>query len=89
MREMRLLFVLFYVFVLAGSSFFHNDFACRQDSRTTCAACSVSQDAQKMDAHHAPAFDMRHAVGRVETQASTSVDAPALSSLSDRAPPVA
>ena len=86
-NRFRALIVLLYVVVLASSAFFHHDFACRQDSRTHCIACTVSQAAQKSDSGGAPLDAIHRFAGRIELRALVSVDSPALVSISDRAPP--
>ena len=79
--------VVLYAFVIAASAFFHNDFACRQDSRTHCIACSVSQDAQRVESHGGPLDGIQPLAGRVELRTHVSIDIPSITSLSDRAPP--
>jgi hypothetical protein len=83
----RLAVVTLYVFVVAASAFFHHDFTCRQDSRTHCIACSVSHDAQRVEAHGGPLDTLQPMAGRVELRTHASVDIPSLSLVSDRAPP--
>ena len=79
--------VVLYAFVLAASAFFHRDFACRQDSRTHCIACSVSQDAQRVESHGGPVDAIRQAAGRVVIRTHVRIDTLSLTLLSDRAPP--
>ena len=83
----RVAVVALYVFVVAAAAFFHHDFACRQDSRTHCISCSVSQDAQRVESHGGPLDAIQRMAGRVELRAHAGIDVPSLSVLSDRAPP--
>jgi hypothetical protein len=83
----RVAVVVLYAFVVAASAFFHHDFACRQDSRTHCISCSVSQDAQRVESHGGPVDAIQQVAGRVELRNHSAVNIPALTSLSDRAPP--
>jgi hypothetical protein len=80
--------VLLYGLVVFGASFLHHDFACHQNSRTHCTACSVSQYAQKSESHGVPLDAMQHVSGRVELRAPVTVATPVLVFISDRAPPV-
>jgi hypothetical protein len=87
LHHSRVAVVALYVFVVAASAFFHHDFACRQDSRTHCIACSVSQDAQRAETHGGPLDTLQPLAGRVEPRTHASIDIPSLTFLSDRAPP--
>ena len=83
----RALIVLLYVFVLGSSAFFHHDFACRQDSRTHCIACTVSQAAQKVESQGAAGVAIHRVAGKIELRSHDSLDTPLLTFISDRAPP--
>jgi hypothetical protein len=85
----RVAVVVLYAFVIAASAFFHNDFACRQDSRTHCISCSVGQDAQKVEAHAIPLDAIDRLAGRVEARASHIAGTLTSCSISDRSPPAA
>jgi len=85
----RVAVVVLYAFVLAASGFFHNDFTCRQDSRTHCTACSVSQDAQKVESHGVSRDVLHRVAGRVELHASRFSEFRTTSRISDRSPPAA
>jgi hypothetical protein len=89
MHRSRLAVVLLYAFVIAASAFFHNDFACRQDSRIHCISCSVGQDAQKVEAHAIPLDAIDRLAGRVEAHASHIAGTLTSCSISDRSPPAA
>src|SRR5204863_9345513 len=85
----RVAVVVLYMFVAAASAFFHHDFGSRQDSRTHCIACNVSQDAQRVEAHRGPLDTAQRLAGRVEVKTHGLVHTPSLRLLSDRAPPAA
>jgi hypothetical protein len=76
-----------YMLVLAAGQFLHHDFACHENSRTHCPSCQIDQSAQKVDVGGPPLDVIDRFVGRIELRAATAVDAPFLSSFSDRAPP--
>jgi hypothetical protein len=86
-NRFRLAIVVLYAFVLGASAFLHHDFTCRQDSRTHCTACNVSQDAQRVESHRGPLDAIQRVSGRVELRANASIDIPSLTIVSDRAPP--
>jgi hypothetical protein len=87
LHRSRLAVVVLYAFILAASAFFHHDFACHQNSRTHCTACSVSQYAQKAESNGAPLDVLPLVAGRVEFRAPVDVDTLVLLFISDRAPP--
>src|SRR6188768_803784 len=78
----RVALLFLYAFVVAASAFFHHDLACRQDSRTHCTACSVSQDAQRVESHGGPLDANQRMSGRVELRAHISIDVLSLTVLS-------
>src|SRR5205823_8999591 len=86
-HRLRAVVVLLYACILAGSTFLHHDLACGQDSRTHCIACSVSQNAQKVESQGVSLDALHRVAGRVELRTHASIDAPAVTFLSDRAPP--
>ncbi|SRR5258706_7805584 len=83
----RFAVVVVYAFVFAASAFFHHDWACHQNSRTHCTACSVSQSAQKAESNGAPVDALRLVAGKIECRAPVGVDTLVLFFISDRAPP--
>jgi hypothetical protein len=88
-NRFRVWVVVLYAFAIAASAFFHNDFTCRQDSRTHCISCSVSQDAQKVESQGGPVDVLHRVVGRVELRASHLADTLTTCTISDRSPPAA
>jgi hypothetical protein len=85
----RVAVLVLYAFVLAASGFFHHDLDCRQDSRTHCIACSVGQDAQKVESVGVSLDVLHRVAGRVELRASHVVDTLTACRISDRSPPTA
>jgi hypothetical protein len=79
--------LVLYGLVLFAASFLHHDFACHQNSRTHCPACSVSQYAQKAESNGAPLDVLDVVAGRIELRSPAGVDTPVLLFISDRAPP--
>jgi hypothetical protein len=87
-RSSTLAVVIVYGLVLMAGPFLHHDFACHENSRTHCTSCQISQYAQKVDVGGTPVDAVPRIVGRIELRAAITVETPARSCISDRAPPV-
>ncbi|MSO55987.1 MAG: hypothetical protein EXQ55_03565 [Acidobacteria bacterium] len=72
---------------MIASAFLHHDFACHEHPLAHCNACSAAQSAKKSEAGGAPVTALDSLVGRIEIRMARAVYTPALSCVSDRAPP--
>jgi hypothetical protein len=86
-RPSTLAVIALYALIMSAGAFLHHDFACHQNSRTHCPSCQLTQHAQKTEAGGAPLDAPRCLVGRIELRSDFSAELPAVSSISDRAPP--
>jgi hypothetical protein len=78
---------LVYGLVTFAGLFLDHDFACHQNSRTHCPFCQIIHSDQKAELGRIHIENPRRLSYKVESLSDVAGDTPALSSVSDRAPP--
>src|SRR5712691_8869710 len=86
-RSSTLAAIAVYALIMSAGAFLHHDFACHQNTRTQCRPCQRTQHVQKTEAGGTQLDGPRFLVGRIELRSDVNAELPAVSSISDRAPP--
>ena len=82
-----LLGLLFYGFVLVGTTFEHHDLACHQKSPTHCTSCVANQMASRVETGGVPVSAHLAVTGRLDIPAATEDETLLQARLTGRSPP--